>query len=306
MNAPLVHLDAGTFQKQLIQLAETVAQKVKREGPGLLPGVPAFVSFDLHILIRQAMRTYDLFFYLNADERREEDCYWRPAYSVVILPLIRNMIDCLYNITTILQNPRANGPWYKMSGFKKMLAALNDNEARYGGRPDWDLWIKKGHDFFDFEIRKHELKMAEVLAQPPWPTLGQYIKRQQPGGIFTPHQNFLRSLMYGPWREYSAMAHGGSEGVTPVAVYFVSDSLEHEQRDDFETRYPRLLFVHITRAAAMLLCIVTEIQGYFRFDGARINERILEVWQALKPAFEVKELYDQRYGQLMKNKGIEP
>jgi hypothetical protein len=39
--------------------------------------------------------------------------------------------------------------------------------------------------------------------------------------------------------------------------------------------------------------------------GARINERIHEVWQALAPAFEVKELYDQRYGQLMRNKGIE-
>ena len=69
-------------------------------------------------------------------------------------------------------------------------------------------------------------------------------------------------------------------------------------RVEFETHHQRLLFMHITRAAAMLLCIVTEIQAYFRFDGARINERIHEVWQALKPAFEVKDLYDQRYGQL--------
>src|SRR5579864_6383778 len=80
MNTQFVHIDAGTFQKQLIQLAETVAQKVKREASSLLPGVPAFVSFDLHILTRQAMHTYDLFFYLNADERREKDCYWRPAF----------------------------------------------------------------------------------------------------------------------------------------------------------------------------------------------------------------------------------
>lgn len=66
MNAQFVHIDAGNFQKQLIQLAETVAQKVKREAPSLLPGVPAIVSFDLHILTRQAMHTYDLFFYLRA------------------------------------------------------------------------------------------------------------------------------------------------------------------------------------------------------------------------------------------------
>lgn len=268
MDVPFIHLDAGTFQNQLAQVAETIAQKLKREAPSFLPGVPPFVSFDLHILIRQAMRTYDLFFYLNADERRENDCYWRPAYSVVILPLVRNMIDCLYNITAILQNPGQNGPWYKMSGFKKMLTALTEDETRYGGRPDWDLWITNGRKFLDFEIRSHGLTMAQVLAQSAWPTLGQYINRKQPGGTLTPHQEFLASLMYGPWRDYSAMAHGGSDGLTPIAVYFVPDSLQHEQRDEFETHHPRLLFMHITRAAAMLLCMVTEVQAYFRFDGA--------------------------------------
>jgi hypothetical protein len=101
------------------------------------------------------------------------------------------------------------------------------------------------------------------------------------------------------------MAHGGSEGITPIALYFISDSLQHEQRDDFEVHHPRLLFMHITRAAAMLLCTVTEIQAHFRFDGARINERIHEVWDVLKPAIEVKELYDQRYSPLMRDKGIE-
>src|SRR5579864_6706830 len=138
MNTQFVHIDAGKFQKQLIQLAETVAQKVKREAPSLLPGVPAFVSFDLYILTRQAMHTYDLFFYLNADERREKDCYWRPAYSVVTLPLIRNMIDCLYNITSILQDPANNGVRFRRYGYKKLLMGFDEDQARYGGRREWD------------------------------------------------------------------------------------------------------------------------------------------------------------------------
>jgi hypothetical protein len=40
-----------------------------------------------------AMYTYDLLFYLHADERRETDCYWRTGYSIPSLPLIRNLID---------------------------------------------------------------------------------------------------------------------------------------------------------------------------------------------------------------------
>jgi hypothetical protein len=63
------------------------------------------------VLIRQAIYTSNLLFFLNADERRETDCYWRNAYTIVTLPLIRNMIDCLYNVTAILQNPSAKRAW---------------------------------------------------------------------------------------------------------------------------------------------------------------------------------------------------
>ena len=91
-----------------------------------------------------------------------------------------------------------------------------------------------------------------------------------------------------------------------TGIYYISDSLTHEQREDFEKHNPRMLFMHITRAAAILLCIATELQAYFRFDGARINERICEVWDVLMPAFEVKELYDERYRQLMEEKRLIP
>jgi hypothetical protein len=35
-----------------------------------------------------------------------------------------------------------------------------------------------------------------------------------------------------------------------------------------------------------------------------MNERIMESWQALQPAMEAKEIYDEHYEQLMKDKGI--
>jgi hypothetical protein len=136
------HIDAATFQTPLIKLAEVLAQKVKREAPKLL-SAPPFVSIDLHVLIRQAMRTYDLLFYLNADERRNTDSHWRNVYTMVTLPLIRNMIDCLYNITFILQNPSRNGAWFRTSGFKKALAAFDEDEYRYGGQPQMGFLDKE-------------------------------------------------------------------------------------------------------------------------------------------------------------------
>jgi hypothetical protein len=95
MTAPdadgMVHIDASTFQRQLGSLAEVIAQKLQREAPKVIPA-PKFVAVDLFVLMRKAIQTYDLLFYLNADERRQGDCYWRSAYSVTAFSLIRTMI----------------------------------------------------------------------------------------------------------------------------------------------------------------------------------------------------------------------
>jgi hypothetical protein len=55
----------------------------------------------------------------------------------------------------------------------------------------------------------------------------------------------------------------------------------------------------MARAATIMLCIVTEVQAHFRFTDANINARIHRVWNAVMPIFEAKELYDERYAQLM-------
>jgi hypothetical protein len=302
---PKPTLDARTFQKQLAELANTVALKVQREGPKMLPK-PAWVTEDIFVLLRQATHTYDLFFYLNADERRQKDVDWRLAYSAVILPLIRCMIDCLYNITVILQNPGQKGYQFRESGYKKTLEALDADEQRYGGDPKWDAYIAKQRIFLDSVIRGDGLTVNEVRAAKNWPTLGAYLRRENNVPL-TPHQEFLKKLTYGFWREYSAMAHGTFEGLMPTATFYTYKDIPHELRPMVETRFfEAMLSLHMPRMAAVLLCMLTEVQAYFRFDGGRINKRLHEVWNALLIAFEVKELYDVRYAQLMKDKGIDP
>jgi len=125
-----------------------------------------------------------------------------------------------------------------------------------------------------------------------WPTLGKYMSDKQPGGVTTPHQDFLKSFAYGNWREYSAMSHGAFEGLMPTAMYYFADSMPPDDRPKIDETFERILFMHIGRAAGVLLCIVTEVQAYFKFDdnGARINERIHEIWNALIPVPEIKEL----------------
>jgi len=303
-DSELVHLDASTFQQQLSELANTLALKVQREGPKQIP-TPIFLSADIFVLLRQASHTYDLFFFLNADERRHKDVQWRVAYSVVSLPLIRCMIDCLYNITAILENPALKAYQFRESGYRKGLEALDADERRYGGDPKWDSFIARRRELLGIGIQQDGLRLDQVRVAKTWPTLGAYV-RSKKNTPLTAHQEFLKKLTYGFWQEYSALAHGTFDGLMVTAMFYITKDMPHEYRPSVDVAFERMIFMHLGRMAAVLLCMLTEVQAYFRFEGARINQRLHEVWDALRRVPEIKELYDERYGRLMKDRGINP
>jgi hypothetical protein len=136
------------------------------------------------------------------------------------------------------------------------------------------------------------------------------VSTKGPGGSLTPHQRFLGQFTHLQWKQYSALSHAGYEGfaglldAAPLGAYFMTDFLPHELRAKVEERYELHVSSHLGRAALLLLCIVTELQAYCKFDGAEINARICRVWDALLPLYDTKELYDGRYSQLMADKGI--
>lgn len=301
--ASLPYLDARTFQSQLGLLANTVALKLHREGAHHLPQ-PAFVVADIYYLLRQSFQTYNFLFFINADNRRKKDCDYRIAYSAVSLPLVRTMIDCLYNITAILDNPGTKGREFRESGLRQMLETLDVNSQRYGGDPKAAEAIAQSRARLDLEMRLHGFVEAKVRSANYWPTLSQYLRRS--GSSLTPHQEFLKSLTLGLWREYSAISHASFQGLLPIANFLAPNDLPHEQRGMMDDATERLVGVHIPRVAAILLSTITEIQVYFKFEGARINQRLHEVWNPLLLATEVKELYDKRYAQLMKDAAINP
>jgi hypothetical protein len=299
---PEWHIDATKFQNQLGDLATTIAYKVQREGIQLIGSRTAVE--DIYILVRQAQRTYDLFFYLNAEEHRKEPS-WRAYYTFAALPLVRSMIDYLYNITAMLEDPGNKPAEFRMSGYKMALDALGEDEQKYAKNPDptWAEWFKKRRDSLELGIRRDGFKLDEVMARKMWPTLGTYLRPKKSAPL-TDHQLFLKHLTYGYWREYSEYSHGTFQGLLRTAMPYLERDLPIEERPKLEELSLLLIFGHIGRAAAILLCILTELQAYFRFDGARINERLHEVWNVLTPAPEIRDLFDSRYAQLMKDKGI--
>ena len=297
-------IDANKFQKQLGELTTTIALKVQRKGIQVIHSRMAIE--DIYVQVRQAQRTSGLFFYLNAEEHRKGP-HWHAIYTIVALPLIRSMIDSLYNITAMLEDPGSKPAEFRRSGYRMALEALEEDKVKYGSNPDarWADWLDKRGESLDFTMRADGFKRDEVMAQSRWPTLGTYL-REKKNSPPTAHQLFLRSLTYGYWREYSEYSHGTFQGLLRTGMFYLEPDMPHEDRPKIEEISLGLIFGHMARASAILLCIVTEIQVFFRFDGARINARLHEVWNALLPAPEVRDLYDSRYAQLMKTKGIVP
>ncbi len=83
-------------------------------------------------------------------------------------------------------------------------------------------------------------------------------------------------------------------------------TLPHEFQPMIEAQSESLIGMHIPRVAAIPLRTLTEIQAYFRFDGAHINQRLHKIWDEHRIVPEIKELYDERYAKLMQDQGINP
>jgi hypothetical protein len=290
-----LRIDAKEFQEPLWKLAEAMAELVIREGHKQLPA--AYISQDIQFMIRHAIATYNLLFYLNADERREQDTSWNYAYGVAAAPLVRTLIDCLYNIITILENPAENGAAYHKSGLRKRLLDIEANQEQYSGKAEWDNYNARQIAALRFLIHEDKFTEDDVRTVDTWKPMGTYILQGKKEDA-TAHQSFLKRFTYLRWKQYSGLSHASLDGYIgelPAGSYFVMDRMAREDRENTEKMYVAFLTRHLGRSAIVLLCIVTELQLYFRFKGHQIDERILKMWDAMIGIFEVKEIYDERY-----------
>lgn len=302
-----IRIDAKTFQEPLGRLAATMVHKVYLEGLQHIPG-PEWAKDDIATLIRYAASVYDLLNYLNADERRKNDTEWYVRYGVTAMSLVRSLIDCLYNVIAILEHPPKRAVQYRKSGLRKALDDLEEDRQKYGGNEGYEEHFNQRYSSLDMLLRASGFTMNEIMAMPKseaWPTFGKFINTQRAGCSQSDVQGFLKTFAHLQWRQYSALSHGtyeafiGTLGPIPVGAYYMSDFLPHEVRPNVEDSYNMFLSTHLARSATVLLCMLTEIQAYCRFEGAYINRRICEVWSALLPSPPARELFDARYSTLM-------
>jgi hypothetical protein len=109
----------------------------------------------------------------------------------------------------------------------------------------------------------------------------------------------MRRLTHGFWKEYSSISHASYDGLVYLFSFISADRLPHDSRLELQDAAERHLGMHVARAAGLLLCLLTELQHFYRFETARVDERLSVLWAAMLPLPEIKEFYDFRYKDLL-------
>lgn len=254
------------------------------------------VPVDIGVILRQLNQTYNLIRFINADETRFGVVGYLQPYSFVSLPLVRTMIDGFYNCTALLYNP-SNSHTFRISGYFRIREAIRTDEARYSNDPAWRQYLDVVRGNLQKGMRADGFTDADLDNKAnEWPLLGKYLGTKPD----TPHKQMLRKLTLGFWKEYSSISHASYDGLVNIFPMIAMDRLPHEKRPIVDEAVDRFITMHFGRAAGVLLCLLTQIQHYFRFDGADIDKRLGEIWGALIPMLEVRELYEFKFRSLLK------
>jgi hypothetical protein len=287
-------IDASKFTDQISKLARTLINKVEREGPRTIPS--STIPIDTCVILRQLTQTYNLLRFINADDTRFENPSYRQSYSFVILPLVRTMIDGFYNCTAMQVDPSRSRA-FRISGYYRMREALQADEARYSSDPAWKLYLSEVRRNFEHGMRVEALSNADLDDRTnEWPLLGKYLGKPPD----TPHKQMLRKLTLGFWKEYSSISHVSFDGLASIYPFIARETFPQEKRAELEDAADRHTATHFARAAGILLCLLTEVKHFYKFDGAEIDRRLREIWAAMTPMVEVRELYEFRYKGLLR------
>jgi hypothetical protein len=290
----LTVIDASKFSQQIADLAVTLSYKVDREGPSVFGSHP--MQGDISAILLQLRETYNLLRFVNGDETRDENLAYRMSYSFVSLPLIRTMIDGFYNCTALFDDP-SRVRQFRISGLYRIRESIQADEQRYGDDPQWKQYLAHARRQYEGRLRLHKFTDVDLNDKKnKWPLLGVYLDAKPD----TPHKQMLRKLTLGFWKEYSSISHSSYDGIMSIFHFIATERAEHEMRPIIREAAERHITVHVGRAAGLLLCLATEVQHFCKFDGANIDQRISDMWAAIWPVVEVRDLFDYRYKALLR------
>ena len=291
-------IDAATFQPQLFALSKTMIHLVERAGVNER-GLPPHVAEDISMLLRFSAGILAHLYYIHAKTFSEDrDPHCLPEYTFVTLPQVRVLIDCLYNVTLLLELPEVHGRSFRADGYRQ-IEVTTEEIKRIVGDESRTKHLEETRKSFEAS-RCADGISNEEMEQGSWPTLSYYLKKTS-----SENADFLRRFSYGSWKQYSAVSHGTFWGLTHMGPFLRRDHQLPEDRTAFVKESMKPVSFHLLRATYVHFCTLCEVENRLRLgDHARVRLRLRQVWTTLADQIgeveaDVRAPFEQRYADLL-------
>ena len=285
----LPRLSFSEIRDKVDDLLVAMANLIDREWPAKYAETTS-LKIILLSMVKITENTYRSIRYLCAD--RPADVNRRMEFAVSVPPLARSILDSIFTIVFIMDDPSNRLEWYYKSGWREAKEEYERHQQAYGSDPDWEVDLASRKAFVD--TMQREWNITNIEATDPkkikwWPNPGGMIRDSSTS---EDRRDYLRYLNDWFYRTLSADSHLSWPGLARRASHFL-DKNEKERINRIQ-KYKSDCFV---TTMVLVLALLSEIEYEFKFGR---TGRLKEVWKTLGDSFlESKELYDIRYANLL-------
>ncbi len=279
-------LPFDSFQLPLDELLIAMANLIEREWPRRYSENQDLKMFLLGT-VKIVQTTYNSIRYLAADLPANSDR--KLEFAISIPPLARTVLDSLFTIIFIFNDPQARIVWYHKSGWREFFEEHERYKATYSSDPKWADYLSWQETLVNYTRR--EWGITEEEANNPrrniswWPNPGKMISDPDTSEERRVYLRYLNDWFY---RSLSADSHLSWPGFARRSAFFLNQ--DEENRINLLKKYKSDA---VMTTIALILSLLSEIESEFHFSRA---ERLKYIWNIISGfSGEAKELYELRY-----------
>lgn len=275
-------LDFNLINQPLEQIYNRVISRLDKENRE-----PKNFYFILKGLLTTAFQSYKAIRKLIATD---------PKYPAQAHILGRSLIDTLFTIVALTENPLENSKKYEKAGYRIQYKEYERYKMRYGSDPNWQDWLKENEKFL--ASLAHMIDLSEEEKNNPvntikyWPNPHRLLKTSQSANpiisLSSDKLKFLNQVIkwnYGQLSDWSHMGWGGMA----IGIFATKPEFQwHTGKLESDAVYNGILF---------LLMILSEIEACCNYSEV---QNLRYAWTILNSYYEeAKEYYNLRYDNLL-------
>jgi hypothetical protein len=268
-------LDFKVVNQPLEEVINQVISKLKKENRK-----PNNFYFLLKGLLTTNFQTYKAIRKLIKED---------PKYPAQAHVLGRSLIDVLFTIVMLTENPLEYSKKYELAGYRAMWEEYDRELKRYGNDPEWKLYLDKEKKFLDdsaelFSLSEDE-KVNPLKHIKYWPIPSQMLKFKM---VCNEKQIFLEEIYSWRYRQSSEWSHQAWGGMAAGVFATMPEYHWHPGKFESDAVYTGILF---------LLMILSEIEAVCNYG---FKQKLRYIWTILNNYFEeAADYYSLRYDELL-------